>query len=274
MSYTIGNLSKILGVSVSTIRRFEKRGLGKINRNENNQYRYYTLCDIIRLSIYVSMYRQGAAHPKRSVRISEDVESEIINTEERIIECERRIEEMKAAKRCWKDHIQLLQYQQALQGHGTTELVIEYPALMIDPIRNLEDMAENSLFFKLLREKNEMVNYFRLCNLWKLEDVNNYTPTHMQAFCVPQNDLFKKQNLGRHFIELPKRKYFVIYEETAGLIDDEAKDKAEKINKIYERIHQVLKNHHTTLAGDVIALTISITPPVSSLIMIPYIEDC
>lgn len=47
--YTVGQLSKLTGVSVRTLHYYEKQGLLQPDRNTGNQYRSYSEDDILRL---------------------------------------------------------------------------------------------------------------------------------------------------------------------------------------------------------------------------------
>lgn len=54
--YKIGDLSKITGLSLQTIRRYEEAGIIKVERDDENGYRYYRAYDVAVL-IRIKMYR-------------------------------------------------------------------------------------------------------------------------------------------------------------------------------------------------------------------------
>ncbi len=56
--YTVGKMAKVMGVSAQTLRHYEELGLVEAQRNEQNQYREYSMRDnkiLMQLTLYRSM---------------------------------------------------------------------------------------------------------------------------------------------------------------------------------------------------------------------------
>lgn len=99
MKYTIGIIAKSLGISTQSVRYYENMGIIDAQRNENNQYRTYTLKDAKTL-FQTCLYRSMGFSLKdiRMMLCERNVDEVADLFEKRIVDVDHQIEELKALR--------------------------------------------------------------------------------------------------------------------------------------------------------------------------------
>lgn len=97
--YTVGQIAKSLGVSSQTLRHYESLGLVASSRNDENQYRTYSLDDT-RILFMISIYRSmGFSLPKIKEMLKEMTSTEVKQSfEDRINEVNVEIDRLNQIK--------------------------------------------------------------------------------------------------------------------------------------------------------------------------------
>ncbi|MBP3399076.1 MAG: MerR family transcriptional regulator [Erysipelotrichaceae bacterium] len=97
--YTVGQIAKSLGVSTQTLRHYESLGLITSHRNDDNQYRTYTVEDT-RILFMISIYRSmGFSLPKIKEMLQEMTINEVKGSfEQRIHEVNEQIYQLEMMK--------------------------------------------------------------------------------------------------------------------------------------------------------------------------------
>ena len=103
--YTVGQIAKSVGVSAQTLRHYESLGLITAARNDENQYRTYSLADT-RILFMISIYRSmGFSLPKIKEMLKEMNERQVISSfDERIVEVEEEIRQLELLKHELKEY--------------------------------------------------------------------------------------------------------------------------------------------------------------------------
>ncbi|MFZ7120899.1 MAG: MerR family transcriptional regulator [Eubacteriaceae bacterium] len=93
MKYKTGDVKKILGISVETLRYFENIGLIEPERNSINNYRYYEALDLNKIVAY-KFYRAMEFSMDKSLDIINNMSNEdlIINTDNKMDTIKEKIE--------------------------------------------------------------------------------------------------------------------------------------------------------------------------------------
>lgn len=109
MKFSTNDLSKILGVSGNTIRRYEKMGhLGNV-RNEYNGYREFNPADVEKL-MYVSKYRKlDFSHKEISIIFDNDIKYTQEIFKNKMLEFENKINYLMSLMHMLKDDINLIE---------------------------------------------------------------------------------------------------------------------------------------------------------------------
>lgn len=111
--YTVGQIAKSLGVSTQTLRHYESLGLITSQRNDDNQYRTYSVDDT-RILFMINIYRSmGFSLPKIKEMLQEMKMNEVKNSfEQRIEEVNLQIHQLELLKgelEEYRDGIELAQ---------------------------------------------------------------------------------------------------------------------------------------------------------------------
>ena len=108
MKYTTNDLSKILGVSGNTIRRYDEMGYLAGSRNEENGYREFLNEDVERL-MYVTRYRKEDLSHDEIASLLKSSPGEIINSlTEKRKDIQKKLRYYKAVDHLLKDDITLM----------------------------------------------------------------------------------------------------------------------------------------------------------------------
>ncbi|MBQ4342867.1 MAG: MerR family transcriptional regulator [Erysipelotrichaceae bacterium] len=108
--YSVGQMAKALGVSTQTLRHYESLGLVKSSRNDDNQYRTYSLDDS-RILFMINIYRSmGFSLPKIKEMLKEMTIAGVKESfSERIEEVEQEIKLLEQMRG------ELLEYRNSIQ---------------------------------------------------------------------------------------------------------------------------------------------------------------
>ena len=108
MKYSTNDLSRILGVSGNTIRRFDAMGYLSSDRNEENGYRVFEYADLVKL-MYVTRYRkEELTHEKAALLLDSGVDDIVEALAEKQREIRKLIARYQAVDHLLKDDIMLM----------------------------------------------------------------------------------------------------------------------------------------------------------------------
>lgn len=172
--YTVGQIAKALGVSSQTLRHYESLGLITSTRNDDNQYRTYSLDDT-RLLFMVSIYRSmGFSLPKIKEMIKEMNEKQIMNSfDDRVMEVEKEIHQLQLIKR------ELIEYREGIErsfDHAENYWIEENGPEMVSVMKSGNGLSlENE-------HDNQLVEYQKLA------------PHVRQGFVISRDSLIEEKN--------------------------------------------------------------------------------
>ncbi len=108
MDYTTYDLSRILDVSTNTVRRFEKMGYLRPERNEQNGYRQFDRADVEKL-MYINKYRKvGFGHEDIAEIFQGDISYALKRFQGKMAELDSQIAYYTALRHMLKDDIGLM----------------------------------------------------------------------------------------------------------------------------------------------------------------------
>ena len=116
MKYTTNDLSKILGVSGNTIRRYDEMGYLAGSRNEDNGYREFFNEDVERL-MYVTKYRKEDLSHEQIASLLKSSPEEVVKTlSEKRDEIQKKLRYYEAVDHLLKDDISLMKLARENMG--------------------------------------------------------------------------------------------------------------------------------------------------------------
>ena len=278
MKFTVGQASTLLGVSQSTVRRYERYSQSVGRRDTENNYRYYSLSDMLELATYIQIKRQMYETEKNKYSPDENaLESGLQQARMKIDYITARIDELLGAKRCWEHQYKILELMKSMEDDHTPWRVIDYPGLVIDPIGILENPQNESLYFSLLRENSGLGSLCRMCTLWKTKQELTAEGPYIQAVSFYRESV--SEALLRQFprcITLPPRRYIVSSSTYGGIIKDN--NGQEEINLqvgyVRSRIDQLIELKDAQILEPTLVMSVKIGGNTNlSLIMIPINES-
>lgn len=108
MKYKTGDLSKILGVSANTIRRFTEKGYLSPDINTDNQYRFFGDEDVEKM-VYISKYRKiGFGHDEIAEILSSDIVKNRALYRQKKDELDKEIKRLQSIRHMLKDDITMM----------------------------------------------------------------------------------------------------------------------------------------------------------------------
>jgi DNA-binding transcriptional MerR regulator len=264
MNYSINQVAKTLGISQSTIRRYEDRGLINPRRIEGSGYRIYTVADIIKISIFLSMRLQSFSTDEIASR-SYNFKDESNSIKSKLYFIDEEIGRLNATRKCWEDQLNLLMLAEELNSKDWK--IIEYPEIMVSYITQCDELQDNNSFFKFLRQRDTNAMFFRLCNIFKKENMEQGIYSNYQAF-FNKTSIFSEKN-NCHII--PAGKYLISnYNDAAFFEYENSHNSKEQIEKIYLRVHELTEKSNQKLKGDVMAIAVQINKTCNkSVLFIP-----
>lgn len=273
MKYNVSDLSKILGVTTNTIRRYEKEGFITPERDKSD-YRWYEEFDICKTAIIRLLIKCGFTHTeiKNMLDNKPDKISEIYNS--RLKEIDREMSRLYFLRHWLKDNIQLFD---TLEQIGSGFMTMKCPAL------------KYILYSKggqLLNEKErlETINHFmytipevQLIRIFKLEDVKNHIFIPYDGWEMKEIDI-KRLNVeeivnNNKFVETYpiQQCLYGVLEMPASYINDKEK-LLKKRKEFFENAHKYMNENNMKIYGDVMEIPVNVLGDTSlSLICIPYV---
>ncbi len=152
--YTVGQIAKAMGVSAQTLRHYESLGLISSMRNDENQYRTYSLDDT-RILFMISIYRSmGFSLPKIKQMLKDMNEKDVISSfDERLREVDAEIRTLELLK------FELERYRQGIEN--SFEKVGKY--WIEDKGHTMVSVMKSGSGLSLDNDKdNELVEYQKL----------------------------------------------------------------------------------------------------------------
>lgn len=258
MRYSISRVQKILGISQSTLRRYEDAGFWDVRCLPGSKYRFFSMGDIARLSVFLGMRQQGFL-PQELGKIAEK-EDEAAYVYARITDIESRIKSLEAEKICWEKHLKLCKLMNELKEKPENGILIRFEALIGSYFFDEESMY-NALFFHMLREGITERNYFRLCCFFSQETHKNNGAEYRQAYCMPLEMIKPKDVLDiKNQVLLPEREYIAAYAPNLSIIDEEKPDAVKKaVATIHIKTKKLLDDFGREQDGDAMTMTVTVS---------------
>ena len=270
MRYSINQAAEILGVSQSTIRRYEKAGLVQVRRDENGKYRYYSISDIAKLSIYLGVRQEKFIATQVNVDILLD-HDRLKYARMRLEEIDKEIQRLTAIRVCYEQQVKLNELMESLRTIPDSGCIVTCESWIGTSFDSMETMF-HAPFFQKLRNDDISMNYYRLFNLYTLgEDVAS--STYRQAYCAPlqlQPEL--QENMYENKVFIPSQKCIVALSKGSSIIDDEdAQSVQENIRKVQEQTYQLTKQFGIGKQNNVFTMTVNLLneEPIA-LLFIPF----
>ena len=256
MRYPISKAERILGISQSTLRRYEDAGLLRIRRIPESKYRYFSTGDIARLSVFLGM-RQQDFLPQKLGKIASG-KDKLTHVYQRLAEIENEIGRLNAEKICWEKHLRLFGLMEDLKKNPENGKLIRYEALIGSYFSDEQTMYD-AVYFQMFRSGAIQRNYFRLCCFYAQESPGN--AGYRQAYCAPLELLDRKDILNiKNKVFLSEREYIVAYAPNLSIIDEESQNAGrDAIQEVRNRIDSLLRRFGKQQAGDAMTMTITIT---------------
>lgn len=272
MRLSVGQMASLLGVSQSTVRRYDKYGFQIGRRDQNNQYRYYSLSDALKLATYINIKSQFFS-PVEITNTSREISlAQLVHeTENKLLAIDRRIAELNATRYCWEKQLWLVRILEKLNREEMPFEYIDYPALVIDPMGKSADLKRDSLYFALFREKSMTMHLCRMCTVW--DTASNRDDAYFQAVSFFQDHI--PTELLQRFpqcIIIPAQRYIAIPSLYGGIIDDALPPDilAERIGHIREKMRLFHQHSSLKLYAPSFAMSVQIKSDSNpSLILIP-----
>ncbi len=259
MKLKINDLSKILGITSQTIRRYEEQGYLHPERSESN-YRYYSENDITRM-IQLRLFRKcGFSHEQIETMLEMNEEGMRSVAVERLAELDNEIKRLKFLRHWLKDNIQLLD--------TVTELDKGFVRMICPAMRYVIYGTDNKIFSE--KERLETVHQFlstveevQSMIIYRFDDIlnNNYCPYN--ALAIKEMDI---ERLSLHDI-INNAKYLEIYPSTECLygkisFDPDSKNNEEKKWEAFDdfkrRADIYLTANNLMICGDTVYFTLGL----------------
>jgi len=273
MRYAISKAERILGISQSSLRRYEDAGLLSIRRMPESKYRYFSTGDIARLSVFLGM-RQQDFLPQELGKIArrEDDQAHVYH---RLAEIDAEMEKLRAEKICWEKHLKLFELMLELKRMPEGGKLIRHEAMIGSYFRDEQSMYD-ALYFQMFRSGDLQRNYFRLCCFYAQESGQENMPCYCQAYCAPLELIEREDILNiKNKVYLAEREYIAAYALNLSIIDEEKPGAVmEAVEKIQSRISKLLGDFQRKQDGDAMTMTVTISKDKhEAILFIPVIPD-
>jgi len=255
--YPISKVEKILGVSQSTIRRYEDAGLIRVRRAADGKYRFFSIGDIAELSVQLGM-RQNEFMSRKN-QFAQNSKDSLTNVFARLEEIDKELALLNAEKTCWERHIELFDLMEQAKAAPEGGILCSCEALTGSYFDDEQSMYD-ALYFVLFRERSIYTKFFRLCSIYTKENIENRRPVYHQAYCAPLR-LLSREDIVRinNKVLIPQRECIVAYAPGSSVIDDENPAQMQKrMDAVHDQIQALLKRFCRELNGDVVAMTVAL----------------
>ncbi len=200
--YTVGQMAKALGVSAQTLRHYESLGLIASSRNDDNQYRTYSLDDT-RILFMINIYRSmGFSLPRIKEMLKEMNTLEVKKSfTERIDEVNREIEQLMQIKKELDEYRDSIQMAEEKNGTFWIE----------EKDHKMVSVMKSGSGFSLENEKdNQLVEYQKLAPHVRQGFIISKNLVHQKSLSDYQYGVFMSKSsaesvlsedeLNKHFI--------------------------------------------------------------------------
>jgi len=255
--YPISKVEKILGVSQSTIRRYEDAGLIRVRRAQDSKYRFFSISDIAALSVHLGVRQKEFLN--QELRSPEGCREGIAHIYDRLEEIERELALLKAEKTCWERHIELFELMERAKNAPEGGVLCACEALVGSYFEDEQSMYD-ALYFVLFRERSTYTKFFRLCSIYEQDAIEQNRHEYRQAYCAPLR-LLPREDILRisNQVIIPAQECIVAYSPDSSVMDDENPDEMKKrMDTIHGQINGLLDRFSKRLNGDVVAMTVTI----------------
>lgn len=269
MRYPISKVERILGVSQSTIRRYEDAGLIHVRRAEESKYRFFSISDIATLSVHLGTRQKDFLY--QEIKGTENSRDGLTHIYARLKEIDKELAFLEAEKTCWNRHVELYELMERARNAPEGGVLCQCEALVGSYFEDEQSMYD-ALYFVLFRERSTHTKFFRLCSIYQKEAIERHQPEYRQAYCAPLN-LISREDIvrTRNQVHIPQQECIVAYAPGSSVIDDENLTEIHKrIGDVHEQIERLLGSFNRKLNGDVVAMTVTIdTSGHNALLYIP-----
>lgn len=258
MRYSISKVERILGISQSTLRRYEEMGLLSVRRLPDSKYRYFSTGDIARLSVFLGM-RQQDFLPQELEEIASRTD-ELAHVYLRLSEIETEMERLNAERICWEKHLKLYKLMEELKENREGGKLFVCEALIGSYFFDEQSMYD-ALFFQMFRAGMIERNFFRLCCFFLQDNSEENDIGYRQAYCMPL-ELMNREDLLHinNRVFLPEKEYIVAYASNLSIIDDESQDAGrEAVKAVREKVKRLLCSFGREQDGDAMTMTVNVT---------------
>lgn len=216
-SYTIGEIAKLFQVPASTIRYWEDKEIFSSKRNDENDYREYTIQTTIEL-MDVVFYRNlnvPIQKMKHFNRLSpEDIYAILLDTE---IKVQRELADLERKSKGIAQRKEQLESLFTLKERGYKQEELNIKKIVPFDMTNTEDMQvqlEHLANFVLYKENNKdevlqmglvVKDDYKKNELWK--ENTSKESTYFTCLLECDSEDFEKNNFSEHVEEMRKRGY-------------------------------------------------------------------
>lgn len=247
---TVGEVAKILGVNKNTIIHYDREGLVKSVRSDNN-YRYYHRKQIEDFKEILSLRKMGFSIEKvkeiNECAASEDYFSVLEMIKQRTEECRREIEEIEKNIKCLGSYGKFIEYMKETTEHvknsslktkNTKKSNLEKEDLFC--IKSCPE--ERGIFIDMENAGNSWQNYI-VKELGRYKRDVEWIKKHFFGYSISNEDFLKGSYKNFKFIinaeiESYPDKYISPQGEHAFLYLKNDVDEREALEKLYEKIKE------------------------------------
>ncbi len=262
--YKINDLSKLLGVTTNTIRRYEKDGYIS-PRRDNSNYRFYSENDILKISSIMLLRKCGFSHSeiKEMTESSSDDIIEICN--KKLIEMDLELNRLKHLRHWLKDNIKLMR--------TSKELKDDFIIMDCIGLKYIEYSKGSNLLTE--KERLKTVESFiykapevQMVQLYYYDDLikGNYIKNNGWAMKIIDvekfelTDIINNNNVFIKTYEVQKCIYYIFETKATELENLNGKE-------IFEKGFKYLEENGFTLNGDIMCIVVNAVNDVNELLI-------
>ena len=252
MKYKINDLSKILGITTMTLRRYEKNGYLTPERDDSD-YRLYNTSDITRIAQIRLLRKCGFSHESLEKMLGNAQEAILTMAQTRLNELDAEINRMKFLRHWLKDNIQMMK--------TTAEIGDDFILFTCPPMRYILYSDGD----RLLTEKKRLltiqdfmytVEEVQMIQLYRDSDLTQGRMIPRRGWAIKETDIARLhlENIveNNEFVETyPQREciYGTVVLPTSLLSDSDLR--APYVASFLERKDQFMLQNNYVHSGDV-----------------------
>lgn len=276
MKYKIGELAKLLNISINTVRRYENQGYIHAVRNEDSGYRYYDEDGVFDITNIRLLRKYGFPHEKLLEMQSYTIQEEIAAYQERMQQMDKEIAYMTYVRHRIKDDVLLMQKAAQMIDVYEKDCVEQIYVLYKEGGKLLQEAGRLKKIEEFLYQSPEVQHIylipqkeleqgrFTICNGWSVKDM------HMEKYSMTENEYtvrYRQKPSIMGIVKIP-----ATLEELSGYEEETLKQ------LMIGRHLQYMKEHHMCINGDIIGVIVSKAvengKPVMYLLMsVPIVSD-